>query len=75
MGAERDSLTGGGSWGVDVSADEPGTIDVATASPGGASGTVETVSRSRDEPPTFVRVTARWSCTTATRRHGARLTP
>ena len=56
---------GGGSWGVDVSADQPGTIDVATASPGGASGAVDTVSRSRDEPPTFVHVTGRWSCTTA----------
>ena len=56
---------GGGSWGVDVSADEPGTITVDAAGPGGASGTVETVSRSRDEPPTFVRVTGRWSCTTA----------
>jgi hypothetical protein len=56
---------GGGSWGVDVSADQPGTIQVAAAGPGGASGTVDTVSRSRDEPPTFVRVSGRWSCSTA----------
>jgi hypothetical protein len=55
----------GGSWGLDVSADQPGTIQVAAAGPGGASGTVDTVSRSRDEPPTFVRVSGRWSCTTA----------
>jgi hypothetical protein len=56
---------GGGSWGVDVSAEEPGTIRVDAAGPGGASGTVDTVSRSRDEPPTFVRVSGRWSCATA----------
>jgi hypothetical protein len=56
---------GGGSWGVDVSADEPGTIRVDTAGPGGATGQVDTVSRSPGEPPTTVHVGGRWSCAPA----------